>query len=49
MVELIYSGNENKGEEPEYNIKGFKSAVEVAFHLKELFDELKIILYVKTS
>jgi bifunctional non-homologous end joining protein LigD len=45
----IYSGNENKGEEPEYNIKGFKSAVEVAFHLKELFDELKIISYVKTS
>jgi bifunctional non-homologous end joining protein LigD len=45
----IYSGNENEGEEPEYNIKGFKSAVEVAFHLKELFDELKIISYVKTS
>jgi len=45
----IYSGNENKGEEPEYNIKGFKSAVEVAFHLKELFDELKIISYIKTS
>ena len=45
----IYSGNENKGEEPEYNIKGFKSAVEVAFHLKELLDELKIISYVKTS
>jgi bifunctional non-homologous end joining protein LigD len=45
----IYSGNENKGEEPEYNVKGFKSAVEVAFHLKELFDELKIISYVKTS
>ncbi|HEX7207435.1 MAG TPA: hypothetical protein VF233_04585, partial [Nitrososphaeraceae archaeon] len=45
----IYSGNENKGEEPEYNIKGFKSGVEVAFHLKELFDELKIISYVKTS
>ena len=45
----IYSGNENKGEEPEYNIKGFKSGVEVAFHLKGLFDELKIISYVKTS
>jgi bifunctional non-homologous end joining protein LigD len=45
----IYSGNENKGEEPEYNVKGFKSAVEVAFSLKELFDELKIISYVKTS
>jgi bifunctional non-homologous end joining protein LigD len=45
----IYSGNENKGEEPEYNVKGFKSAVNVAFYLKELFDELKIISYVKTS
>ena len=39
----------NKGEEPEYNVKGFKSTVEVAFHLKEIFDELKIISYVKTS
>jgi bifunctional non-homologous end joining protein LigD len=45
----IYSGNENKGGEPEYNVKGFKSAVEVAFHLKDLFDELKIIAFVKTS
>jgi bifunctional non-homologous end joining protein LigD len=45
----IYSGNENKGEEPEYNVKGFKSAVKVAFHLKELFDELKIISFVKSS
>ena len=45
----IYSGNENKGEEPEYNLKGFKSTVEIAYHLKELFDELKIISYVKTS
>jgi bifunctional non-homologous end joining protein LigD len=45
----IYSGNENKGEEPEYNVKGFKSTVEVAFRLKELFDELKIKSYIKTS
>jgi bifunctional non-homologous end joining protein LigD len=45
----IYSGNENKGEEPEYNVKGFKSVVEVAFSLKELFDELKIKSYIKTS
>jgi hypothetical protein len=28
--------------------RGFKSAVKVAFHLKELFDELKIISNVKT-
>jgi bifunctional non-homologous end joining protein LigD len=45
----IYSGNENKGEEPEFNVKGFKSAVEVGLHLKDLFDELKIISYAKTS
>jgi bifunctional non-homologous end joining protein LigD len=45
----IYSGNENKGDKPEYNVKGFKSAVDVAFHLKELFDDLKIVSYVKTS
>jgi hypothetical protein len=37
------------GDSPEYNVKGFKSAVEVAFSLKELFDELKIISYIKTS
>jgi bifunctional non-homologous end joining protein LigD len=42
-------GNKNKGEEPEYNLKGFKSAVKIAYHLKELFDELKIISFVKTS
>jgi bifunctional non-homologous end joining protein LigD len=45
----IYSGNENEGQEPEYNVKGFKSVVEVAFSLKELFDELKIKSYIKTS
>ena len=45
----IYSGNENKGEEPEYNIKAFKMTVSVAYHLKELFDALKIKSYVKTS
>jgi bifunctional non-homologous end joining protein LigD len=45
----IYSGSENKGQEPEYNVKGFKATVEVAFHLKDLFDELKIKSYIKTS
>jgi bifunctional non-homologous end joining protein LigD len=45
----IYSGNENRDKEPEYNVKGFKSAVEVAFSLKELFDDLKIKSYIKTS
>lgn len=45
----IYSGKENKGEEPEYNINAFKMTVSVAYHLKELFDALKIKSYVKTS
>ena len=37
----IYSGEEEKGQEPEYNTKGFKAAVEVAYHLRDLFNELK--------
>ena len=45
----IYSGLETAGEEPEYNIKGFKAVVEVAYYLKDLFKELNIISYVKTS
>ena len=45
----IYSGKENKGQEPEYNTKAFKTTISVAFHLKELFDGLKIKSYVKTS
>jgi bifunctional non-homologous end joining protein LigD len=45
----IYSGAESKGAEPEYNVKGFKAAVDVAYYLKELFDQLKIKSYVKTS
>jgi bifunctional non-homologous end joining protein LigD len=46
----IYSGKEKKGEkEPEYNIDAFRATVEVAYDLKDLFDELKIRSYVKTS
>ena len=30
----IYSGQESKGQEPEYNHKAFKAAVEVAYHSK---------------
>lgn len=45
----IYSGSEKKGNEPEYNVKGFKAAVDIAFELKDLFDQLKIESYVKTS
>lgn len=45
----IYSGREKNKQEPEYNTRGFRAAVEVAYHLKDLFDELKIRSYVKTS
>jgi bifunctional non-homologous end joining protein LigD len=45
----IYSGSEKKGNEPEYNVKGFEASVDVAFELKDLFDQLKIESYVKTS
>jgi bifunctional non-homologous end joining protein LigD len=45
----LYSGQEKRGEEPEYNIKAFKMTVSVAHHLKGVLDELKIASYVKTS
>jgi bifunctional non-homologous end joining protein LigD len=52
----VYSGFERKGNggasetaEPEYNIKGFKTAVNIAYHMKDLFDQIKITTYVKTS
>src|SRR5690242_11422929 len=45
----IYSGNENKGEEPEYNVRAFKATVEIAYALKDLFETLNIKSYVKTS
>jgi bifunctional non-homologous end joining protein LigD len=45
----IYSGNEKKGEEPQYNIQGFKAAVDIAHELGHIFRELKIKSYLKTS
>jgi bifunctional non-homologous end joining protein LigD len=45
----IYSGKEAKGEEPEYNTKGFEAALDVALDLKDLLDELRIESYIKTS
>jgi len=41
--------NVTNQKEPEYSLKGFKATAEVALDLKELFDELKIQSYVKTS
>jgi bifunctional non-homologous end joining protein LigD len=41
---------ENEGQkEPEYNLKAFRATVDVAYNLKDLFDDLKIESYVKTS
>jgi bifunctional non-homologous end joining protein LigD len=45
----IYSGKEKTGAEPEYNLKGFRAAAEVAFDLKDVLDELRIKSYIKCS
>lgn len=45
----IYSGKEKKGQEPEYNIPGFKATVEIAYELKDILKGLTINSYVKTS
>jgi bifunctional non-homologous end joining protein LigD len=45
----IYSGLEGKGEEPEYNKRGWEKTVEVALRLKELLDQLRLSSFLKTS
>lgn len=45
----IYSGKENKGDEPELNLDAFKKCCEVALWLKEILDQLKIKSFVKTT
>jgi bifunctional non-homologous end joining protein LigD len=45
----IYSGKEGKGEEPEYNKRGWEKTVEVALSLKALLDQLKLSSFIKTS
>jgi bifunctional non-homologous end joining protein LigD len=45
----IYSGQEGKGEEPEYNERGWEKTLEVALSLKALLDQLKLSSFVKTS
>jgi bifunctional non-homologous end joining protein LigD len=45
----IYSGQESRGQEPEYNHNGFKAAVNVAYHLKDFFADLRIESFIKTS
>ena len=38
-----------KGQEPENNPKGFKAAIEIAYLLKDFFNDLKIESFIKTS
>jgi bifunctional non-homologous end joining protein LigD len=45
----IYSGKERAGGEPEYNLRGFRAAAEVALDLKDVLYQLHIISYVKSS
>jgi len=45
----IYSGKEKKGQEPEFNIKGFKATIEIAFSLKDMLDQMNVKSFVKTS
>ena len=45
----VYSGQESKGQEPEYNHKGFRAVVHVAYHLKDFFADLRIESFIKTS
>ncbi len=45
----IYSGNEGKHQEPEYNLKAFKVTVETAYQLKGIFDNINIKSFIKTS
>jgi bifunctional non-homologous end joining protein LigD len=45
----IYSGNEDKHQEPEYNLKAFKATVEIAYYLKDIFDKVNVNSFIKTS
>ena len=45
----IYSGRERKGDEPELNRDAFLKAVEVAYALKEILDDLSLSSFLKTS
>ncbi len=45
----IYSGNEGKYQEPEYNVQAFRVTVETAYHLKDIFDKINIESFIKTS
>lgn len=45
----IYSGKEKKGEEPEFNRRGWAKTVEVAMALRELLDQMRLSSFIKTT
>ncbi|HEY7270173.1 MAG TPA: non-homologous end-joining DNA ligase, partial [Dehalococcoidia bacterium] len=45
----IYSGEEKKGAEPEFNRRAWEKAVSVALDLKDILDQLKLSSFVKTT
>jgi bifunctional non-homologous end joining protein LigD len=45
----IYSGDEAKGGQPEFNVAAFEKGKEVAFLVKELLDSMSLESFVKTS
>ncbi|HEU0202148.1 MAG TPA: DNA ligase D [Burkholderiaceae bacterium] len=45
----IYSGQEAKGAEPEYNKRAFAKTREVAFHLRDLLAAMSLQAFVKTT
>ncbi len=45
----IYSGQEAKGAEPEFNARGWAKSVEIALSLKDLLDGLRLSSFVKTT
>jgi bifunctional non-homologous end joining protein LigD len=45
----IYSGQEKKGAEPEFNRRAWEKTVSVALDLKDVLDQLKLSSFVKTT
>ena len=49
LIPTYIQEKKGKGQEPEYNHKAFQATVDVAFNLKELFNDLRIESFIKTS
>ncbi len=45
----IYSGQERKGAEPEFNHRAFEKTVSIGLDLKDVLDQLKLSSFVKTT